>query len=75
MRVNLLHNLLAPFQRCGVDLTRVETRPSRMGKWSYVFFIDFEGHCENENVATVLSELRAQVAELKLLGSYPKAVL
>lgn len=70
-----LHNLLAPFHRLDVDLTRVETRPSRMGKWSYVFFIDFEGHCDDENVAAVLAELRSQAAEVKLLGSYPKAVL
>ena len=70
-----LHSLLEPLHRAGVDLTRVETRPSRMGKWSYVFFIDFEGHCQDEKVAVVLDELRAKVADLKLLGSYPKAVL
>lgn len=70
-----LHELLEPFHRAQIDLTRVETRPSRMGKWSYVFFIDFEGHSEDEKIASLLKELRPKVAELKLLGSYPKAVL
>ena len=70
-----LHSLLEPFHSAGVDLTRVETRPSSMGKWSYVFFIDFQGHSSDETVAAVLKELRSKAAELKLLGSYPKAVL
>ena len=70
-----LHHLLEPFHRQGVDLTRVETRPSRTGKWTYVFFIDFEGHCDNPEVAEVLRELASFVADLRVLGSYPKAVL
>src|SRR5471030_701213 len=39
-----LHELLVPFHENGIDLTRIETRPSRSGKWTYVFFIDFVGH-------------------------------
>lgn len=70
-----LHNLLAPFHRYGVDLTRVETRPSRTGVWTYVFFIDFAGHVEDEAVSKVMQELPPRVADLKVLGSYPKAVL
>jgi chorismate mutase / prephenate dehydratase len=70
-----LHNLLEPFQRESIDLTRVETRPSRTGKWTYVFFVDFKGHEDDPKVATVLAEVRQVVAELRVLGSYPKAVL
>ncbi len=70
-----LHSLLAPFHREGLDLTRVETRPSRTGKWTYVFFVDFEGHRDDPIVAAVLSEVSQLVAELRVLGSYPKAVL
>ncbi len=70
-----LHALLEPFRTCAVDLTRVETRPSRAGKWNYVFFIDFAGHRSDENVAMALDAVRAQVAELRWLGSYPRAVL
>lgn len=70
-----LHNLLAPFHRESIDLTRVETRPSHAGKWTYVFFIDFEGHCSDPKIASVLSEIGETAAELRMLGSYPKAVL
>jgi len=70
-----LHNLLEPFHRIGVDLTRVETRPSRTGKWTYVFFIDFEGHRDDPKVSAVLAEVSSIVADLRVLGSYPKAVL
>lgn len=70
-----LYSLLEPFRTHGVDLTRVETRPSRSGKWTYVFFIDFRGHHSDENVAAALQEIAARAADLKMLGSYPRAVL
>jgi len=70
-----LHELLEPFHRHGVDLTRVETRPSRNGRWSYVFFVDFVGHREDDVIRSVLKETAERAAELKILGSYPKAVL
>ena len=70
-----LHNLLEPFQRFGVDLTRVETRPSISGTWNYVFFIDFSGHISDEPVAQVMKEISKFVADLKVLGSFPKGVL
>ncbi|GAB1258052.1 prephenate dehydratase [Aurantivibrio plasticivorans] len=70
-----LYNLLEPFRDNGVDLTSVETRPSKMGKWNYVFFIDFAGHIEDANVKTALDEIRERASEVKVLGSYPKAVL
>src|SRR5690625_7304996 len=43
-----LYNLLEPFHRCNIDLTRVESRPSRTGAWTYVVFIDFAGHRSEE---------------------------
>ena len=70
-----LYHLLAPFHQNNIDLTRIETRPSRNGAWSYVFFIDFSGHADSEKVAAVLSEVAAQSADLRVLGSYPRAVL
>ncbi|HAZ80617.1 MAG TPA: prephenate dehydratase [Porticoccaceae bacterium] len=70
-----LHNLLEPFRRHNVDMTRLESRPSRSSKWSYVFFIDFVGHIEDAAVIEVLKELAVEVSELKVLGSYPRAVL
>jgi len=70
-----LHDLLVPFQRAGIDLTRVETRPSRSGRWTYVFFIDFAGHRDDAKVKKVLQEVADQSADLKILGSYPQAVM
>ena len=70
-----LHNLLEPFRRRNVDMTRLESRPSRSSKWSYVFFIDLIGHINDHAVDMVLQELTEDVADLKILGSYPRAVL
>ncbi|EGG99219.1 Chorismate mutase I / Prephenate dehydratase [gamma proteobacterium IMCC2047] len=70
-----LYHLLEPFQRENISLTRVETRPSESGTWTYVFFMDFEGHCDDKKVRKVLKEIADETVELKLLGSYPKAVL
>lgn len=70
-----LHNLLEPFHRHNIDLTRVETRPSRTGAWTYVFFIDFVGHVDDPMISEVMKEVASRCADLKLLGSYPKAVL
>lgn len=70
-----LHNLLEPFHRHNIDLTRVETRPSRTGVWTYVFFIDFAGHVQDPLISDVMKDVSKRCADLKLLGSYPKAVL
>ena len=70
-----LYDLLEPFRRNNVDMTRLESRPSRNSKWSYVFFIDFAGHIEDAPVAAVIEQLTAEVADLKVLGSYPRAVI
>lgn len=70
-----LHHLLEPFHKNGIDLTRVETRPSRASAWTYVFFIDFTGHVNDPNIKKTLEEVATHAADLKVLGSYPKAVL
>jgi len=70
-----LHDLLEPFHRHQIDMTRLETRPSRTGVWNYVFFIDFKGHREEPRVAAMLEEVQLRAAEVKVLGSYPIGVL
>ena len=70
-----LYRLLEPFQQKNIGLTRVETRPAESGTWAYVFFIDFEGHCDDDEVRSVLEKIQDETVELKLLGSYPTAVL
>jgi chorismate mutase/prephenate dehydratase len=71
----LLHSLLEPFRIHGLNMTRIESRPSRLGKWAYVFFVDVEGHAEDPSLAAALDDL-AKVSKLsRVLGSYPRAVL
>ncbi len=70
-----LYRLLAPFENEKISLTRIETRPARHSKWHYVFFIDFEGHCQDDNVKAVMKSLEEETMQIRVLGSYPKAVL
>ncbi len=70
-----LHKLLSCFAENNISMTRIESRPSRREMWAYVFFADIEGHAEDGPVKKALSELEECAAMVKLLGSYPKAVL
>jgi chorismate mutase/prephenate dehydratase len=70
-----LFRLLEPFNREGIMLTRIDTRPSRTENWAYVFFIEFEGHQQDAKISGVLSELEEKSVMLKILGSYPRAVI
>ena len=70
-----LYHLLEPFHKENISLTRIETRPSSSGTWSYVFFIDFEGHIDDEKVQHVIRQVSPEVVEVKHLGSYPVGVL
>ena len=70
-----LFNVLEPFNRHGISLTRLETRPAKGGDWSYIFFIDFDGHQSEEAVQAVLEEISAVAIEVRLLGSYPQAIV
>lgn len=70
-----LHALLAPLAKAGISLSRIESRPSRRGKWHYVFFIDIEGHSAEPRVARALKGLATKASLYRVLGSYPKSVL
>ena len=70
-----LFHLLEPFEREGVGLTRIDTRPSRTERWAYVFFMEFEGHLRDPHIVKIMKELEAQSMLLKPLGSYPQAVI
>lgn len=69
-----LHGLLAPLARHKISMTRIESRPSRQTAWEYVFFIDIEGHAQDQPVAAALREIQPEAALLKVLGSYPRAI-
>lgn len=68
-----LFRVLEPFDRYQVSLTKIETRPARDNIWAYVFFIDFEGHIEDEAVQQVFEKLRDCTVKIRNLGSYPAA--
>lgn len=70
-----LYRLLKPLAEHGISMSRIESRPSRREMWEYVFFIDIEGHAQDEKVAAVIRILDNEAAVLKVLGSYPCAVL
>jgi len=70
-----LYRLLDPLFRHQISMTRIESRPSRRGMWDYVFFIDILGHAEDARVAKALGELDEVSTLLKVLGSYPMAVM
>jgi chorismate mutase/prephenate dehydratase len=71
----MLYTMLEHIARHGVSMTRIESRPSRKGVWDYVFFIDVEGHREDAPVAAVLEALEKDAFAVKVLGSYPRAVI
>ena len=68
-----MYELLAPLAKYQVSMSRFESRPSRKGLWEYMFFIDLEGHQDNNNIASAIGELRDKATFLKILGSYPAA--
>lgn len=70
----VLHALLQPLATYGVSMTRIESRPSRRQNWDYVFFIDLEGHAEDEPVKNALAGLEEKSSLFRIIGAYPKAV-
>lgn len=67
--------LLAPLAKHGVSMSKLESRPAHTGMWEYVFFVDIEGHRQDPQVSTALQEVADKAAFLKVLGSYPVAVI
>lgn len=70
-RIGALHDMLVPFKKHHINLTKIESRPSKKKVWDYYFYVDFKGHCEQPNVQKALIELEDKCKFLKVLGSYP----
>ena len=70
-----LFDLLKPLADRGISMSNIESRPSRRGVWDYVFFIDIDGHRDDEIVKLAIDEIEKASAMVTILGSYPKAVL
>jgi len=71
--VGALYTMLEPFRENRLNLTRIESRPSKRRAWDYVFFVDLEGHSLDEPVRTALDALASRCKMFEILGSYPAA--
>lgn len=69
--VGILYKMLRPFYENNINLTKIESRPDKKKIWEYVFFVDFLGHFEDDNVKAALRELEKKCIFLKRIGSYP----
>ncbi len=67
-----LFSLMEPFAVNGINMTKIESRPMKDEAWAYVFFIDLEGHLEDEKMERTLDEVRQRSRWMKVLGSYPQ---
>jgi len=74
-RAGAVYEMLTPFATRGVSMTKFESRPSRGALWEYLFFVDIEGHRDDPQVAEALEEVGRIAGYIKVLGSYPVAVL
>jgi len=63
---------LEPFERLGISMSKIESRPSKRKAWEYYFFVDIDGHAEDPRVIEALAELEKRCTLVKVLGSYPK---
>ena len=70
-KAGAVYKMLAPLDKFGVSMTRFESRPAKTGNWEYYFFVDIEGHVNEEKIKHALAELKNSVAYFKVLGSYP----
>jgi chorismate mutase/prephenate dehydratase len=66
-----LKRLLTPFSDRGINMTKIESRPSRRRAWDYIFFVDMLGHMTEPAIIDALAEMRPHTTFLRVLGSYP----
>ena len=72
-KAGALHDILVPFKKARINLTKIESRPSKKKAWSYFFFVDLEGHHNDVRVTKALGSLAKHCTFLRVLGSYPRA--
>lgn len=71
-KVGALHSALAPFRRYQINMTKIESRPSKRKAWEYFFFVDCDGHVSDRKVARAMAQLGEHCDFVKVLGSYPR---
>ena len=72
-RAGALHEALTSLRIYGINMTMIQSRPAGGRLWTYVFFVDIEGHQQDETVARALEDLAGRTSHLAVLGSYPAA--
>ena len=72
--VGALYKALESFYKNKVNLTKIESRPTKEKSWDYVFFVDLEGHKEDPHVKRAIEELKERAKMVRILGSYPSAL-
>ena len=68
---SLFGGVLRPFASHGLNMTKIESRPSRRKAWEYLFFVDIEGHMDEEKLKKAMEEVKSRCLFMKILGSYP----
>ena len=68
-----LVEVLEVFRKYGVNMTNIDTRPSKRAKWEYTFFVDCEGHCQDPAFVAAIAEAKQHCLQFNVLGSFPKA--
>jgi chorismate mutase/prephenate dehydratase len=69
----ILHRMLEPFAKRGINLSKIESRPMKKKAWEYIFYLDLSGHISDPEVAEAVQELALCCQFVKVLGSYPRA--
>jgi len=72
-RPGILHKVLAPLSKRNINLSKIESRPSRRELWDYVFFLDLLGHIDDKRISQALEELKKYTTTIRYLGSYPRS--
>jgi chorismate mutase / prephenate dehydratase len=70
-----LYGILKPFSERNINLTKIESRPTKKSPWDYVFFIDCDGHISDPEIKEALEEIKPFSLQIKILGSYPKSIM
>jgi prephenate dehydratase len=70
-----LYSILEKFNTNKINLTKIESRPTKFTPWEYNFYVDFEGNLEDHHVKEMLERIKQHILFLKILGSYPRAEL
>lgn len=74
-RVGALYDILRPFGENEINLTKIESRPSRKKAWDYIFFVDVEGHRDEPKLKNTLQRIGEYCEDMRILGSYPKGTI